>query len=110
MSLRRFTSVVLTFFLAGLWSVTAGELGRLALGDDHGCHADGGSCPDEPDHGHACGPACPCACCPGHAPVVSSGISPLSPWLPPTVELTAPSLGAVHSNDVPLGIYRPPRG
>jgi len=109
MRYQRAVQLVLSIFVLSLVSATLGELVRAATGDERGCHAEGASCPDSSGQDHACSPACPCACCPGHAPVVAFAAHRFSLWLQPLVELQPQVPGKVTSKNIPLGIFRPPR-
>jgi hypothetical protein len=109
MKLQPLALAVLFLFVAGFVSATAGEVLHASAGVDRESHSEGSSCPDPGDDGNPCGPACPCACCPGHSPAAAF----VSVW--PALE-AQPSHGHHASltddldpKDAHFRIFRPPR-
>lgn len=72
------------------------------------CHVTNAGCPDSDHEGHHCGPACPCACCPGHAVSIVGTATVVGPiHLPPVdfvTEITEP-----QPAEYVFRIFRPPR-
>jgi hypothetical protein len=109
MKLQRLALVVPLLFLAGFVPAAAGELAPSWLGAGQASCLDGSSCPDPDNHGHPCGPACPCACCPGHQAATAASLTRPSIGIPPANSLEACSAGDLHPKDVPHRIFHPPR-
>lgn len=109
MKLQRLALVVLFLFVAGLVSATAGEVLHSLVSSDQVNCSEGPSCPDPDDDGNPCGPACPCACCPGHsaASVVVSARPSIQAM--PSGELQASLADDLHPKDVYYRIFHPPR-
>jgi hypothetical protein len=110
MSLNRLALIVLFFFAIGLAPAAADEALHLAS------HADEASpfeyanapCPDSED-GHPCGPACPCACCPGHRTIAAFvTVSPAFQELPSPERFASPA-ERLHPQDVFFSFFHPPR-
>jgi hypothetical protein len=106
MKLPRLTVAVLALFLAGLLSVL---VGRDLHGDEHAT-SDGAtdSCPDD-DEGGPCGPACPCACCPGPAKVFTFSSDRSGPLLPLALARYVSASSDSVLPDVFQRVFHPPR-
>jgi hypothetical protein len=105
----RLVVFVLLFFVAGMASAAADELGRWDPADAQAHRVEGAHCPDPDDGGHPCGPACPCACCHGHAakPLFVPQQLSLAPPQADTFDLNA--YDGLHPKDVGVRIFHPPR-
>lgn len=109
MKLRRLATVVLFLFVAGLASAAASEALHSSVDPSSASSAEHSSCPDPGDDGNPCGPACPCACCPGHVTAAAFVAVESAHQLPPTAELHVFVPRDLHPKDVYFRIFHPPR-
>lgn len=104
-------SALLALFLVGFFLSSAGEVlaATHAAGEAPASHEEGSSCPDPARDGEPCGPACPCACCPGHRLTVAcAGTEPFVPAPPPSdLFLALPTV--LHPREIGQRIFHPPR-
>lgn len=111
MKLQRLASIVLFLFVAGLVSTAAGEALHASADAVQGSHAENpsSSCPDPGDDGKPCGPACPCACCPGHVSAAAFVAARPSIHPPPSGEHRPALPDDLHPKDVHFHVFHPPR-
>lgn len=103
-------AAVLVVFVAGIVSVAAGEDRHAAEGSAH-AHSDepGSSCPDDGADGAPCGPACACACCPGHSVPVLFATGPQVGAVPSPVGRHCAGRPDRYESAVASALFRPPR-
>lgn len=106
---RPLARLALFWFVAGVISPAVGETLHEAASADEACHSGGSPCPDPDAGGDPCGPACPCACCPGHrtAPALAAGDSVRG--APGAGRFEAGPPDALHPKDVFRRVFHPPR-
>lgn len=107
--LRRLATIVMVTFLGGFLGPATVDVIHSLSGVDQVSHSDGTRCPDPADQDHPCGPACSCACC--HVPLAVPDL-PFSPGAVIAFDVSSGTVHApddLHPNDVPLGIFHPPR-
>ena len=109
MKLQRLTLVVLILFVTGLIPAMAGEAPHSTAGGGQVPPPEGTSCPNPGSDGDPFGPACPCACCPGHATTAEFLSFRPSLEAPPSDELALPLPDALHPKGVLSHIFHPPR-
>lgn len=99
---------LLLLLLLGTVVPALGETPHAASSALEAGHADGAPCPDSEGNGDPCGPACPCACCPGHrVPALASAHAHAIPSTPGALE--ALPLDALNPQDVVRRVFHPPR-
>ncbi|HOC44256.1 MAG TPA: hypothetical protein PKJ99_14675 [Thermoanaerobaculales bacterium] len=102
---RRLALLALAVVMAGLVAA-APYWGASAA---HAEETEATPCPDPGDDGSPCGPSCPCACCPGHAPTPAVVVAQCSVAAPSPSTLETTPHRALQSTDLRLRIFHPPR-
>jgi hypothetical protein len=99
--------LALLWFVTGVVSPAVGE-SLHATSDNQADHS-GSPCSDPDAGGEPCGPACPCACCPGHRtpPALAVGDAVSGALIAGQFEAGLPD--TLHPKDVFRRVFHPPR-